>query len=674
MEAVMAKEPVVPYRGMRYFKCDLQMQTHMDRSGWRGASYGGSLEDTRQAAREYILRSYEVGLEVIAITDHNFASKDFIATLNDAVDELTGEHGYRITIFPGFEINADVGKGVHCLALFDPQTPITEIDHVLITCGVPFPRFKPGGQAARSTKRLPEILNEVQKRNGRGQLRGIAICPHAQAEAGIFDNNSIAEWLQQEEFLNPELLCIEVPKPPSQMSENWQRLLRAGPDCLPDWRRRRPIACIMSSDAKALRPEDGAENYIGFRYTWIKMSEPSIEALRQAFLDPESRIRLDAERPEDKFTHPRILSMNVKDAVFLSDQTIGFSPNLNTIIGGRGTGKSTIVEYLRIALQQENTVGGHEASKNLQKLRKSLKSDSLIEIAIEKEGAHFRLRSIGGLAPTDGSGEDFTEIARFFPCRVFSQREIFEIADSLSARRQLVEDIVRMRLDELSRREEDLIREIGRRNQQIEELPALQRRARELRTEIKDLMLRIARLDSVMEPLAAAQRFDDERTIFDGILASTTGIAVSAHEFVQEMSIASTAISERVAQGPYADLVVLLSAKATAALQRLTEAISTAVDLFKEDIEAIFKDPAFSRWQQNLDREKQSFDSIKADLELRGTDPDEYLNYQAEIRQREQELLSTLTEIERKKALQNSARWGNRPKWGVAGRPLPPTV
>ena len=103
------------FHGMRWFKCDLQMQTPSDASHWRGAPMGTSLPEQEAAAETYIRRCYEVGLEVIAITDHNFLSKGFIPLLQAAIHKMTGEFGYRMVLFPGFEFEADVGKGVHVL-------------------------------------------------------------------------------------------------------------------------------------------------------------------------------------------------------------------------------------------------------------------------------------------------------------------------------------------------------------------------------------------------------------------------------------------------------------------------------------------------------------------------------------------------------------------------------
>ena len=118
---------------------------------------------------------------------------------------------------------------------------------------------------------------------------------------------------------------------------------------------------VQSSDAKSLQVgKDGkpASNALGYRHSWIEMSRPSIEGLRQAFLDPDSRIRLPKEmatdvNPAQRWSHARIVSLEVVGADYLADQQIHFSPNLNCIIGGRGSGKSTLLEYLRLVLRKE---------------------------------------------------------------------------------------------------------------------------------------------------------------------------------------------------------------------------------------------------------------------------------------------------------------------------------
>ena len=94
---------------------------------------------------------------------------------------------------------------------------------------------------------------------------------------------------------------------------------------------------------------------------WIKMSDVSIEGLRQAFLDPGSRIRLNPkERKREPEEHTELLSL-AWEGGFLDGAEVGFNPNLNVLVGGRGTGKSTIVESIRAVLGLD--AGGTESQK-----------------------------------------------------------------------------------------------------------------------------------------------------------------------------------------------------------------------------------------------------------------------------------------------------------------------
>jgi hypothetical protein len=438
---------VASYEGMRWFKCDLQMQTPADASHWRGAKMSASLEEQQAAARAYIRRCYEVGLEVIAITDHNFLSKGFIPLLQQAIHDMTGEFGYRLVMFPGFEFEANVGKGVHVLGLFEPDSDLDELDHVLTACGVGFPRIQ-SGVLAKSTSRLADVLPKIQALDKAGRQIGLVMMPHAMKDDGLFDNDKVSDWLQQTEFLNPDLLAVEVPKPVDQMSKGWQRLFEAGDDCDPAWRRSRPIACIMSSDNKALTPDEDAENYIGMRYTWIKMSTPSIEALRQAFLDPSSRIRLMGDRPSDALKHPRITSVSVKGAKFLADQTLRFSEGLNCVIGGRGSGKSSLLEYMRFALNQDETAGKEQdaaLSRKRTQLKESLGEGAEIRITFEAEGGvgdtlvYAPSRKDGAQRHIEGREVyDLTTVTRQLQAQFFSQGELSRMTNGSEGQAQVL--------------------------------------------------------------------------------------------------------------------------------------------------------------------------------------------------------------------------------------------
>ena len=139
----------MPYKGMRWLKCDLQMQTPADAAHWRGQQGADA-----SAAERFIQRCIDEKLNCIAVTDHNFASKDFIELLKSANKKLSqNKQAPTLHIFPGFELEADVGKGIHALAIFDAETSLDVIDHRLTACGIPFPRFK--RSAKWSAERVP---------------------------------------------------------------------------------------------------------------------------------------------------------------------------------------------------------------------------------------------------------------------------------------------------------------------------------------------------------------------------------------------------------------------------------------------------------------------------------------------------------------------------------------
>lgn len=628
------------YRGARFYKCDLHMHTPVDRSHWLSPPLE-SFKDEQEAAEAYIRCCYKAGLEVIGITDHNFVSKDFIPLLYKAIKKFEPEFGYKITIFPGFEFMADVGRGCHILVLMSPGCDLNTIDHLLTQCGVPYPRFD-GNKPRASTKRLPEILEIIQSKADDGLLQGIVICPHAQSDAGIFDNDRIADWLQKEEFINPELLCIEVPKPPSEMSMGWQRLLRAGPDCNPEWRRTRPIACIMSSDAKGLQECDCTENYIGYRYTWIKMSNPSIEALRQAFLDHESRIRFGPIRPENHHTHPRIRRIIVSGAKFLDDLEVEFSDNLNALIGGRGSGKSTLIEYLRIALSKSGPTG-EEAKKNFEKLRRTITSDTIIRIVFEKDGQEWILESKGGDFPEVVKGSPVPDITRFFPVHIFSQREIYSISENRFARTQLVDEheLARSELSKLKREAEEIVAEIRQLNQQVVSQLAIEEQERIVKTELLELQVRLESLKKLEEPLAQWKGFLVEEKLFEEIKTHTSVITNVLRQALERIVTIAQVISGDLPETPNKELVGNIVRDVSLHIEKLHSSVSSILEDFESSINnTILYGQPVQEWRKKYEAAKTGYNELRRQLTESGVDPDQYLNYQKELREKQDELKS----------------------------------
>ena len=86
-------------------------------------------------------------------------------------------------------------------------------------------------------------------------------------------------------------------------------------------------------------------------YTWIK-SEPTFEGLRQIIYEPEERVQYGYNNPSDKM---RYLVIDHVD--YYGNNKIYLNTGLNAIIGGRSTGKSTLINSIAKAQNNKNYKG-----------------------------------------------------------------------------------------------------------------------------------------------------------------------------------------------------------------------------------------------------------------------------------------------------------------------------
>ena len=91
---------------------------------------------------------------------------------------------------------------------------------------------------------------------------------------------------------------------------------------------------------------------LGHCYTWIK-SDTTFEGLKQTIFEPE-RIKIHSSKPEDKEKYRVIDSIKLSSDTFWN-QTIHLNPNLNVIIGGRSTDKSTLLKSIALVTNPNNT-------------------------------------------------------------------------------------------------------------------------------------------------------------------------------------------------------------------------------------------------------------------------------------------------------------------------------
>lgn len=653
------------YKGMRWQKCNLHLHTAADSRHWLGEAL--EIGQEAVAAKAFASACYQHSLDIVAVTDHNFLSKDFIPHLQSAFEDVEREFSHKIKLFIGFEFEADVGKGIHVLCLFEHRTSIDEIDHILTECGVGRPRIE-GERLAKSTKRLPEILEVVQKPNSNGTWQGIVIVPHV-FEDSLFDNNRTSEWLQQKEYKNPELLAVEVPKPVCKMSIAFQKLFRSGEDCHDDWKRIRPIATIMSSDNKKLIDLDEHQkprpNSIGYRYSWIKMSDPSIESLRQAFLDHESRIILPEDvssdtHPSQRVRHARIKSISIKNVAFLSDQEVHFSPNLNCVIGGRGSGKSTLLEYLRIILGKDRDDDLDAGTKErIRRIRDTLLPATELEVCwVSADGVEDRIVwQNNRLEVPDRNLADPDTFFNNLPICFYSQQQLNRLTESKKdgggagqAQRllELIDGFARSELKELADQEHKLKMQIQDAFSNLRKAKTLEKDFKRLQQEHQELERQWKARSEIQEDARRHQLLKAESRYLEELGSS------SGKQFTDIVSLAKKiAESHKVFQctdSPHADWFRKFDDNVKSAKDLLATTICSAIDEFNTSIDNFkINDPVWNVIQTELNQADAKFDEACA---AKGLTPDDVGHLQ-EINQsrakKQHDLDKIETEIQRLK-------------------------
>jgi ABC-type lipoprotein export system ATPase subunit len=451
------------FPGSKFCKVDLHIHTP------------ASTDDYKEVItpEDIVSKAIETGLCAIGITDHN------TILWNDLIRKAASST--NLIIFPGFELNA---KGGHVLALFDPDTPMDVLETALIEAGIPKPSF---GDNKALGHDMP-IAIEAITRNG-----GLVVAAHSDAPKGFLKTSGQGVTRIQT-FMNPDLSAIEL--------VSLERRTDYATGKISGYER--PMACIQGSDAHSI-----AE--IGSKPIFLRMHRINIEGLRHVFSEPTLRIRF----PEDAIPtiYPLIESINV-DRGFLAEQLISFNPSLNCLVGGAGSGKSTIIEFIRFALDQGSQFPdiAKDASGKLKdlagigstiRLKVRLESGDLVEIGRVFDG---ETNPITLLDITTNQEIEIKDIHSLFPIHAFSQGEVVAISRSPLAQLDLIDshiDIAQYQEENRSAYES-----LNRQVDNLVELESILRNRDRIKNEIVSFEVQAKLLTSELQKLEESQHSD----------------------------------------------------------------------------------------------------------------------------------------------------------------------
>lgn len=331
-------------------------------------------------AAQYIQKLIEQEINIAVITNHNkFDCTEFKELRKNALKK-------DIYLLPGIELSVkDGAKGLHILIVFDDPWIDNNENHNYIQDfitsafaginGFDRPEYK------NSNFTFKEACSHLEK-FGREYF---IVMAHVDDSSGLFCE---LQGRGLEDFLNADCFnrIIAFQKVRNRdILKKVQSILKGR------------LPCIVEGTDSAHKGIDGigGGNEVNgiTQKTFIKIGAFSFEALKFALIDCKNRVAA-----QDK---PKICNAYIKSISFagglLDQKKVSFSPELNSLIGIRGSGKSSILEILRYSL---NIPLGNQAIDRDYKnslIEHGIKSGGkVILILINEHGEEYRIERIYG--------------------------------------------------------------------------------------------------------------------------------------------------------------------------------------------------------------------------------------------------------------------------------------
>ncbi|MDO4254066.1 MAG: AAA family ATPase [Kocuria sp.] len=376
---------------------------------YKGRNAPSKSFDDETAYNSALLDACEkLGISIIAVTDH--------WRVDSASGLIKASESRGIVALPGFEANSS--EGIHILVLFEAGTPIDTITAAIGRCGA-----TPGcdnGTVGSSYEKIMELMTEEG---------ALPIPAHVNVKpAGLLMTRSgqpLAKMVQHKDL---HAIGVSPDIDPARDQES----VVGGTG---NFARTHPLAVIHADDVMGplQMSKPGAS-------TWFKVSEPSLESLKLAVRTPETRVSL-----EDPRSRPRPCIRGVSwVGGYFDGVTIPISSDLTALIGGRGAGKSTVIESIRYALDSR-TISTQMKKDHEAIVDQVLKTGTIVRVEVESVSPIVQSYIIQREVPNppvvlDSAGEqtNLTPADAIGAVEVFGQHELAELSGDSGSIAELI--------------------------------------------------------------------------------------------------------------------------------------------------------------------------------------------------------------------------------------------
>lgn len=582
--------------GATWLRGDFHLHTKADKE----FDYKGNENDF---CRLYVEQLKSQNINIGLITNHNkFDKNEFVALRKKALKEGIG-------LFAGVEFS--LREGIHVLIAFDDKWYQGETDNISKFLENAFYGIlnydKPNYPNSNfNLKETVEALDKI----GHDYF---IILAHVDDTNGLFTE---LRGRTQEDFVKQEAFSKVLAVQKSANLENYNKLCQ--------WLNRKgKIACVEGSD----NAHGGIEAVGKGKITFIKIGDFNFEALTYALSDSEYRVK-PKEKPETKNSFIKSIAF---EGGLLDGTKIDFSPELNNLIGIRGSGKSSVLEILRYTLGIPLSPIAVDPKYKDGLIENVLKSGGKsIVTVVNRHKEEYRIEKIYGQKEDiykEGILQTGISIDAIFDYPVyFGQKDLSNKDADFEA--DLIQRLIGTRLKGVQNRIEQKKREVENIISEIKKLRNLKELKKETDTLIQNAkhQLEFFKKKGVEEKLKQQTLFDSDISKISQTDSSIRSYLhelasiISNHEYFFQQEVSGSEVNRELFEETKALMVEL---KTEFEKLKGIQKNSTQIQLkFKEVISKI-----------NAKKEglKEEFAKIKREINTDTINPDNFLNLNRQI-------------------------------------------
>lgn len=590
--------------GLQYVRSDFHLHTNKDKE----FTYTG---EQNSFVNDYVSALKEANISVGVITNHNKFDIDEYKAIRKAAKKQD------IFILPGVELTIKEGaNGIHTLIAFNPDEWLEGgNNHIQTFLTAAFATVR--NPENRNTKSVYDLKNVFEKLDAYGRDYFI-IFAHVDQNSGLFSEckGGLLESLAGFASFRKRVLGLQK----SRTRDNLAKFERC---CgyLP--------ALVEGSDPKTI-----TDIGKGDKCTYLKVGEYSYSAIKFALQDYKDRVSENI--PDNK--HGFIESISFQGGKF-DGQTIMFSRELNTLIGIRGSGKSSVLEVVRYVLDLPAQMD-KEYKESLVKNVFGSGGKATLSV-IDKHGKRYSVSRIFGerINVLDENGNDLNinPISLFDGVQYFGQKDLSGSADHENG---LLEKLISGRIgkpsnldscvNELVRTVEQLL-DVSKIPQQMTEVTTLQ-------TELEH-KLSIFEEKGVAEKLKKQSGYATDTTKLDAVKNRIDAILRDIRNAFSKNAVASNAL-DGYCSDFNKDILDDVSAVLSLIDAQLTQIGFCIAEIEKQS--SCMKD-IISHLKERTNSLADEFAEIKREIKDETLDVDSFVKMTAEL-QKTKEKLKQLSE------------------------------